>query len=130
MNPNEELKYTSIKRGIMQNSKLPQGSYVTIIEKNPEVKREKINKKKGKAVKIIATALVLYLLANGIISTTAIDQKYGINSDDYIRVGSDLHMTEEAKAKIPDGAYVDEFIENLNPIELIQTAKEIKNGRW
>ena len=125
MNKNDELKFKEIKRGVMKSSKLPQGSYVTIVEK-----KEKIEKKKNKAIRKIAIALIFYLVINNLISTLAIKQKYEITNDDYVRVGSDYHLTEEAKNKIPDGAFAEEFIDNLNPINLIDTTTEvIKNSR-
>ena len=130
MNKNDELKFEEIKKGVMKSSKLPQGSYVTIVEKMPPEKKEKIEKKKNKDIRKIAIALIFYLIINNLISTLAIKQKYEITNDDYVRVGSDYHLTEEAKNKIPDGAFAEEFIDNLNPINLIDTTTEvIKNSR-
>ena len=130
MNKNDELKFKEIKRGVKKSSKLPQGSYVTIVEKMPPEKKEKIEKKKNKAIRKIAIALIFYLIINNLISTLAIKQKYEITNDDYVRVGSDYHLTEESKNKVPEGAFAEEFIDNLNPVNLIDTATEvIKNSR-
>ena len=87
-------------------------------------------KKKNKAIRKIAIALIFYLIINNLISTLAIKQKYEITNDDYVRVGSDYHLTEESKNKVPEGSFAEEFIDNLNPVNLIDTATEvIKNSR-
>ena len=130
MNKNDELKFKEIKRGVMKSSKLPQGSYVTIVEKMPPEKKEKIEKKKSKAIRKIAIALIFYLVINGLISGAAVDQQYEVTDADYVRVGSNYHLTEESKNKVPEGAFAEEFIDNLNPINLIDTTTEvIKNSR-
>lgn len=132
MNQNDELQFNPIKQGKMQTHKLPQGSYITIVEKNeqlPEERKKNTKKKKNKAFRIVVSVLVMYLLANGIISTNAVEQKYGVDYSNSYRNGTDLILPEEEKNKVPDGAYLEEFVDNLNPINLIDAAIETSKGK-
>lgn len=132
MNKDEELKFPNIKKGKMITSKMPQGTYVAFVEKKENLssdRKNNINKKTKKVLKKILAAICVYLVLNGLISTAAVQDQYGVNWDNSVRHGTDLVLSQEEKDKIPYGAYLDRMIENLNPVNLIDDAIDTARSR-
>ena len=135
MNENDNLKFNSITNDNMRNyikeqqvimesrAKKLEGMRVSKIDTS---RRNDVSTKKkaNKALKVALVTVLIYSMAVGIVSTRKVDIRHNVS---YEASGSNLVTTSEED--IPFKEYTDEFVHNLNPVNLIDSSKEVRKSR-
>ena len=141
MNENDNLKFNSIIHGNMNmndnmrnyikeqqvimesRAKKLEGMRVSKIDTS---RRNDVSTKKkaNKALKVALVTALIYSMAVGIVSTRKVDIRHNVS---YEASGSNLVATSEED--IPFKDYTDEFVHNLNPVNLIDSSKEVRKSR-
>lgn len=141
MNENDNLKFNPITHGEMSmnegmrnyikeqqelmasRAKKLEGIRIANVDstrKNDQNTRKKANK----AVKLAVATILIYCMAVGIVSSRSVEIKHDVT---YEGSGTNVITTGDEDIKI--GEYAKEFIHNLNPINLVETEKEVRKNR-
>ena len=141
MNENDNLKFNSITHGNMNmndnmrdyikeqqvimesRAKKLEGMRVSKIDTS---RRNDVSTKKkaNNVLKVALVTVLIYSMAVGIVSTRKVDIRHNVS---YEASGSNLVATSEED--IPFKEYTDEFVHNLNPVNLIDSSKEVRKSR-
>ena len=81
-------------------------------------------KKANKALKVAIATVLIYSMAVGIVSTRKVDIEHNVS---YEASGSSLVTTSEEDISFKE--YADEFVHNLNPVNLIDSSREVRKSR-
>lgn len=141
MNENDNLKFNSITHGNMNmndnmrnyikeqqvimesRAKKLEGMRVTKVD-NSRRNDVSTKKKANRVLKVALVAVLIYSMAVGIVSTRKVDIRHSVS---YEASGSNLVATSEED--IPFKEYADEFVHNLNPVNLIDSSREVRKSR-
>lgn len=141
MNENDNLKFNSITHGNM-NMNDSMRNYIKEQQVIMESRAKKLEgmrvskvdtsrrndvstkKKANNVLKVALVAVLIYSMAVGIVSTRKVDIRHNVS---YEASGSNLVATSEED--IPFKEYTDEFVHNLNPVNLIDSSKEVRKSR-
>lgn len=141
MNENDNLKFNSITHGNMNmndsmrnyikeqqvimesRAKKLEGMRVSKIDTS---RRNDVSTKKkaNNVLKVALVTVLIYSMAVGIVSTRKVDIRHNVS---YEASGSNLVATSDED--IPFKEYTDEFVHNLNPVNLIDSSKEVRKSR-
>ena len=141
MNENDNLKFNSITHGNMNmndnmrnyikeqqvimesRAKKLEGMRVSKIDTS---RRNDVSTKKkaNNVLKVALVTVLIYSMAGGVVSTRKVDIRHNVS---YEASGSNLVATSEED--IPFKEYTDEFVHNLNPVNLIDSSKEVRKSR-
>lgn len=141
MNENDSLKFNSITHGNMNmndnmrnyikeqqvimesRAKKLEGKRVAKVD-NSKRNNVRTKKKANKAIKVALVTVLIYSMAVGIVSTRKVDIKHNVS---YEASGSNIVSTSDED--IPFKEYALEFVHNINPVNLIDSSKEVRKSR-
>lgn len=125
MNMNDNMRnYIKEQQVIMESrAKKLEGMRVAKVD-NSRRNDVSTKKKANKALKVAIATVLIYSMAVGIVSTRKVDIEHNVS---YEASGSSLVTTSEEDISFKE--YADEFVHNLNPVNLIDSSREVRKSR-